>query len=137
MASTECTMYTQFTSLCPGDLNYVSSVYWQTLRSYTININRHLHVQSQLKKHRSKIQKYVLSPKTNRTTYQGRKPFTDTTLNIGHLTFADNGWQGEKKGKTKKQKIEYLKNEKNFLAETKNIFHIFWRATIWWEIKIW
>ena len=71
MASTECTMYTQFTSLCPGDLNYVSSVYWQTLRSYTTITNRHLHVQSQLKKAPEQDSKYVLSPKTNGTTYQG------------------------------------------------------------------
>ena len=32
---------------------------------------------------------------------------------------------GEKKGKTKIQKFEYLKNEKNFSGEIKNIFHSF------------
>ena len=32
---------------------------------------------------------------------------------------------GEKEGKTKIQKLEYLKNEKSFLDETKNIFHSF------------
>ena len=31
----------------------------------------------------------------------------------------------EKKGKTKIQKPEYLENEKSFLDEIKNIFHIF------------
>ena len=31
------------------------------------------------------------------------------------------------------QKFEYLKNEKSFLDEIKNIFHNFWRAIIWWQ----
>ena len=43
-----------------------------------------------------------------------------------------NGWQEEKEWKTKIQKLEYLENEKSFLDEIKNIFHIFWRAVIWW-----
>ena len=29
------------------------------------------------------------------------------------------------------QKFKYLKNEKSFLDEIKNIFHSFWRAIIW------
>ena len=33
------------------------------------------------------------------------------------------------------QTFEYLKNEKSFLDEIKNIFHSFWRAIIWWKIK--
>ena len=33
--------------------------------------------------------------------------------------------QGEKEGKTKIQKSEYLENEKSFLDELKNIFHSF------------
>ena len=33
--------------------------------------------------------------------------------------------QGEKEGKTEIQKFEYLKNEKSFLDEVKNIFHGF------------
>ena len=33
--------------------------------------------------------KYVLSPKTNKTTYQGWKPFNDTTLNIRHWTVSN------------------------------------------------
>ena len=37
----------------------------------------------------------------------------------------------------KTQKLKYLKNEKSFLDEIKNIFHSFWRAIIWWKIKIW
>ena len=32
---------------------------------------------------------------------------------------------GKKEGKTKMQKINYLRNEKRFLDETKNIFHSF------------
>ena len=32
---------------------------------------------------------------------------------------------------------KYLKNEKSFLDEIKNIFHSFRRAIIWWKIKIW
>ena len=44
---------------------------------------------------------------------------------------------GEKRGKTKIQKFEYLKNEKSLLNEIKNIFLSFWRAIIWWKIKIW
>ena len=37
---------------------------------------------------------------------------------------------GGKEGKTEIQKSEYLKNEKSFLDEIKNIFHSFWRAII-------
>ena len=33
--------------------------------------------------------------------------------------------QGEKEGKMEIQKFEYLKNEKSFLDEIKNIFHSF------------
>ena len=36
----------------------------------------------------------------------------------------------KKEGKTKIQKFEYVKNEKSFLDEIKNIFHSFWRAVI-------
>ena len=45
---------------------------------------------------------------------------------------------GNKEGKSKIQKFEYLKNEKSFLDEIKNIFYRFWRAIIWiwWKIKI-
>ena len=43
----------------------------------------------------------------------------------------------KKREKTQIQKFEYLENEKSFLDEIKNIFHSFWRATIWWEVKIW
>ena len=43
--------------------------------------------------------------------------------------------QGEKEGKMEIQKLEYLKNEKSFSDEIKNIFHSFWRAIIWWKIK--
>ena len=32
---------------------------------------------------------------------------------------------GKKEGKTKIQKFKYLKNEKSFLDEIKNIFHSF------------
>ena len=45
-------------------------------------------------------------------------------------------WQGEKKGKTETRKFEYLENDKSFLDEIiKKISP--WRASIWWEIKIW
>ena len=40
----------------------------------------------------------------------------------------------ERKGK-KRQKFEYLENEKGFLDEIKNIFHRFWRAIIWCKNK--
>ena len=36
-----------------------------------------------------------------------------------------------RRGREKLQKFEYLKNEKSFLDEIKNIFHSFWRAIIW------
>ena len=39
-------------------------------------------------------------------------------------------WKGKKL-----QKFEYLKNEKSFLDEVKNIFHSFWWAIIWWKNK--
>ena len=43
---------------------------------------------------------------------------------------------GEKEGKTEIQKFQYLKNEKSFLGEIKNIVHSFLRAIIWLKIKI-
>ena len=42
----------------------------------------------------------------------------------------------KRKGKNS-QKIEDLENEKSFLDEIKNIFHSFWRASIFEKIKIW
>ena len=41
----------------------------------------------------------------------------------------------KKKGKMKIQKLEYLENKKSFLNEIKNIFHSFFRAIIWGNIK--
>ena len=35
------------------------------------------------------------------------------------------------------QKFKYLKNEKSFLDEIKNIFRSFWRAICWWKTKVW
>ena len=52
------------------------------------------------------------------------------------IKLSSNGWQGEKEGKVEIQKFEYLNNEKSFLDEMKNILHSFWRAVIWWKIKI-
>ena len=43
----------------------------------------------------------------------------------------------EKRGEDEYTRIKYLKNEKSFLDEIKNIFHSFWRAINWWKIKIW
>ena len=39
-------------------------------------------------------------------------------------------------GKMEIQKFEYCENEKSFFDEIKNFFHSFWKAIIWWEIKI-
>ena len=39
------------------------------------------------------------------------------------------------KERKKLQKFEYLKNEKSFLDELKNIFHNFWTAIIWCKNK--
>ena len=47
-----------------------------------------------------------------------------------------NGWQGEKEEKMEIQKFEYLKNGKSISGEIKNIFYSFWRAIIWWKIRI-
>ena len=46
-------------------------------------------------------------------------------------------FESGKSGKEQEQlqKFEYLENEKSFLDEIKNIFHIFWRAIIWWKNK--
>ena len=55
---------------------------------------------------------------------------------LSWIKLKSNGWQGEKEGKVEIQKCEYLENEKGFLDEIKNIFHSFWRAIIWWKIKI-
>ena len=35
------------------------------------------------------------------------------------------------------EEFECLENEKSSLDEIENIFHGFWRANIWWKIKIW
>ena len=42
----------------------------------------------------------------------------------------------KKERKTEIEKFEYLKNERNFLDEIKNIFHSFLRAIIWRKTKI-
>ena len=57
-------------------------------------------------------------------------------LDLSSINLKSNGWQGEKEGKMEIQKFKYLENEKSFLDEIKSIFHSFWRAIIWWEIKI-
>ena len=62
-------------------------------------------------------------------------PSQDIKQNV-FLSSYLHGWQGEKEGKVKRQKFEYLENEKSFLGEIKNIFHIFSRAIIWWKTKI-
>ena len=48
---------------------------------------------------------------------------------------ADREKEEKYKRKKKIQKFEW--NKKSFLDEIKNIFHSFWRAIIWWKIKIW
>ena len=45
----------------------------------------------------------------------------------------ESGKCGKKEEKI--QKSEYLKNEKSFFDEIKNIFHCFWTAIIWWKNK--
>ena len=50
---------------------------------------------------------------------------TSQTLRFSWISLESNGWQGEKEGTTKIQKLEYLENEKSFLDERKNIFHSF------------
>ena len=39
----------------------------------------------------------------------------------------------KREGKTEIQKIEYLKNKKNFLDEIKSTFHNYLWAIIWWK----
>ena len=56
---------------------------------------------------------------------------------ISSKNLQSNGWQGEKEVKTETQEFEYLENKKSFLNEIKNILHSFWRAIIWWKMKIW
>ena len=55
---------------------------------------------------------------------------------LSWIKLSNNGWQGEKEEKVEIQKFEYLKNEKSFFDEIKDIFHSFWRPFIWWRIKI-
>ena len=55
---------------------------------------------------------------------------------LSWINLQSNGWHGEKEGKMDIQKFEYLENKKGFLDEIKNIFLSFWRAIIWWRIKI-
>ena len=53
---------------------------------------------------------------------------------INYSTFIYCSFKSGKCGKEEKklQKCQYLKNEKSFLDEIKNIFHSFWRAIIYW-----
>ena len=53
------------------------------------------------------------------------------------INLESNGWQRNKERKTEIQKFEYFENEKSFLDDIKNIFHSFWRTSIWWKINIW
>ena len=48
-------------------------------------------------------------------------------LRSSSKAMADRG----KRGKTNKQKFEYLENEKSFLDEIESIFHNYLRTTIW------
>ena len=41
----------------------------------------------------------------------------------------------KKRGRQKYKSFEYLKNEKSFLDEIKNIVQSVWTAIIWWKIK--
>ena len=58
------------------------------------------------------------------------KPIHDNLFPICPSESGKCGMEGEKL-----QKMEYLKNKKNFLNEIKYIFHSFWRAIIWWKKK--
>ena len=49
----------------------IFSIFADFKELYHIIQNRHLHVQCQLKKTPEQDSKYALSPKTDRTTYQG------------------------------------------------------------------
>ena len=60
---------------------------------------------------------------------------TSKLQDLSWIKLSSNGWQ-EEEGKVETQKFEYLENRKSFLDEKKNMFHIFWRAIIWWRIKI-
>ena len=55
---------------------------------------------------------------------------------LSWIKLLNNGWQGEKEEKVEIQKFEYLKNEKSFFNEIKDIFRSIWRPFIWWRIKI-
>ena len=59
------------------------------------------------------------------------KPIHDT-INYSTLICPFESGKCRKEGK-KLQKFEYLENENNFLDETKNIFHSFQRAILWWK----
>ena len=65
-----------------------------------------------------------------------RQMMTCKLEDLSWIKLWGNDWQGEKEGKMEKQKFEYLKNKKSFLDEIENMFHSFWRAIIWWKIKI-
>ena len=56
--------------LCLGDLNYVSSVYWQTLRSFTIKYKQASTCSKSAKQTSEQDSKFVLIPKTDIITYQ-------------------------------------------------------------------
>ena len=53
-----------------GDLNYVTSIYRQTLRSYERQYKEVSSCTNSATETPEQISKYVLSPKTDRTTYQ-------------------------------------------------------------------
>ena len=59
------------------------------------------------------------------------KPIHDI-INYSTFTCLFESYKCGKEGK-KLQKFEYLKKEKSFFNEIKNIFCSFWRAIIWWK----
>ena len=54
-----------------GDLNYVTSVNWQTLRSYTIQYKQTSKCSKSAEKTLEQDSEYALSPETDRRIYQG------------------------------------------------------------------
>ena len=45
--------------------------------------------------------------------------------------------RSKKRGRQRYKNLNISRTKRASLDEIKNIFHSFWRATIWWEIKIW
>ena len=72
----------------------------------------------------------IMKKKKHGTSYQSLFELQNMFSKIPFLVWPFESGNCGKKRKNR-QNIQYLKNEKNFLEEIKNIFHNIWNAFFW------